>query len=231
MRRCIMVAVAVVFFGTATNADAPAVSSTKQAASATPAYADGRRDRKAWEDWFNGLAIGSYRDGAFWWFGERSKDVARACVSASGDAEWVAGCRAAQQRLALPDVRWKTETSYALGWLSGVSADIPPEAITMSQAERAASSTPAYADGWRDRQAWEEWLKKLPRSSYRSGAFWWLDEHEKKNPLPCSSPSGGSQWEAGCRAAEEHLAVPDVRRTTEGDYRLGWNSEISTMPR
>ncbi len=231
MLRWIMVATAVVTFQPSANADAPAVSSTEQAASTTPAHADGRRDRKAWEDWFNGLAIGSYRDGAFWWFNERSTDSPKGCVSTSGDAEWVAGCRAAQQRLALPDVRWKTESSYALGWLSAVSADIPPEPITMSKTERAAASTPGYADGRRDRQAWENWLRKLPRrSSYQAGAFWWLDEHEKKNPLPCSSPYSDTQWGAGCRAAQQHLAVPDVRRTTEADYRLGWNSENSTEP-
>ena len=131
MSRRIMVAVAVVFWSVTTaSADVPrpdgTTSAAEQAAS-TPAYADGQRDRKGWEDWFNGLAVGSYRDGAFWWFTERGKTQPRGCVSPAGDAEWTAGCRAAQQRLALADIRWKTETSYALGWLSEVSTDIPPE--------------------------------------------------------------------------------------------------------
>ena len=106
MLRRILVAV-ILFSAIAANADMPrpsgAAAADRQAAS-TPAYADGQRDRKAWEDWFNGLAIGTYRAGAFWWFTERSKALPRECVSPSGDAEWVVGCRAAQQRLALPDI-------------------------------------------------------------------------------------------------------------------------------
>lgn len=148
----------------------------------------------------------------------------------SGDAEWVAGCRAAQQRLAQPDIRRKTEAFYAMGWESEVAADIPPEPITMSDAEKAASTIPAYADGRRDRQAWEDWLRRLPVGSYRDGAFWWLDEHGTKHPQPCASPTGDIQWEAGCRAAQNRLALPDVRRTTEVDYRLGWISEVSMPP-
>jgi hypothetical protein len=234
MSRRIVPAMAVVLlFATSASADMPRPSGTKSAAeraASTPAYADGRRDRKAWENWFNGLAIGSYRDGAFWWFGERSKASPDGCASSSGDAEWIAGCRAAQQRLALPDVRWKTETFYALGWLEEVSTDMPPEPITMADAERIASLRPGYSDGWHDREAWEEWLKRLPIGSYRDGSLWWLDEHSKQRPQACESPTGDSQWQAGCRAAQSRLAVPDVRRTTEVDYRLGWNSEVATPP-
>ena len=196
---------------------------------AGPAYMDGRRDRKAWEDWFNGLAIGTYRDGAFWWYEERSKASPRGCVSPPGDAEWVAGCRAAQRRLALADIRWKTEALYALGWESETTADIPPEPITMPPGERAAAVSPGFADGRRDRQALEDWLRRLPIGAYRDGAFWWLDEHDKRRPEPCVSPIEDTQWDAGCRSAQGRLALPDVRRTTEGDYRMGWNSAASAQ--
>jgi hypothetical protein len=202
-------------------------SETGQAEAASPAYADGRRDRKGWEDWFNGLAIGSYQDGAIWWYGERSKASPRGCVSAAGDVEWEAGCRAAQRRLALADIRWKTEALYALGWESEVTVDLPPEPITMPPGEAAVS--PGFADGRHDRQAPDDWLRRLPRGAYRDGAIWWLDEHDKKRPEACFSPAEDAQWEAGCRAAQGRLALPDVRRTTEADYRMGWNSEGGTQ--
>ncbi len=202
----------------------PAAVSVEPAVSSDPAYSDGRRDRLAWEDWFNALAVGSYRDGASWWVSERGKAEPRGCASISGDTEWEAGCRAAQQRLAIVDIRRKTEPTYRSGWDSEVAADVPPEPITISPAERAASSSPAYVDGQRDRQAWEDWLDSLPAGSYRAGAFWWWDERHKKRPAACVSPIGESQWEAGCKAAQRRLAESDIRQNTEVDYRSGWYS-------
>ena len=232
LRRIIVTAALILLSAAAANGNpAPQAGTTppaEQAFPTTPTYADGRRDRKAWEDWFKALAIGSYQDGALWWYGERSKAEPRGCVSRSGNTEWVAGCKAAQQRLAFPDIRRRTETAYASGWDSEVAADIPPEPITMSETEKAASGTSAYADGRRDREAWEEWLTRLPLGAYQDGAFWWSDEHRKRNPGACESPSGDTQWDAGCRAAQRRIALPDVRRTTEADYRMGWNSVIAT---
>ena len=232
LRRIIVTAALILLSAAAANGNpAPQAGTTPPAEHAfptTPAYADGRRDRKAWEDWFKALAIGSYQDGALWWYGERSKAEPRGCVSRSGNTEWVAGCKAAQQRLAFPDIRRRTETAYASGWDSEVAADIPPEPITLSETEKAASGTSAYADGRRDREAWEGWLTRLPIGSYQDGAFWWSDEHRKRSPGACESPYGDTQWDAGCRAAQRRIALPDVRRTTEADYRMGWNSVIAT---
>ena len=233
MLRRIVVTVALILLSAATANGNPAPEAgttppAKPAFPVTPAYADGRRDRKAWEDWFKALAIGSYQDGALWWYDERGKAKPRGCVSRSGNPEWVAGCKAAQQRLAFPDIRRRTEAAYSSGWDGVVAADIPPEPITMSETEKAAASTPAYADGRRDREAWEDWLTKLPIGSYRDGAFWWSDEHRKRSPGACESASGDTLWDEGCRAAQRRIALPDVRRTTEVDYRMGWNSLIVT---
>ena len=233
MSRCITMIAALILLSapTANGNPAPQAGTTppaEQAFSTTPAYAEGRRDRKAWEDWSNALALGFYQDGALWWFAERTKAQPRGCVSRSDNTEWVAGCKSAQQRLAFPDIRRKTEAAYSLGWNSEVAADIPPEPITMSEAEKTAAGTLAYADGRHDREAWEDWLTRLPIGSYRDGAFWWSDERSKRSPSACASPSADTQWEAGCRAAERHLALPDVRRTTEADYRMGWRSLIAT---
>ena len=165
MLRRVMLTAAVVSFlsAAATRADGPPqpnshTSAAEATASTTPAYADGRRDRLTWVDWFNALAIGSYRDGAFWWAREHSKEQPRGCVSRSGNVEWEMGCKAAQQRLAVTDIRLKAEPAYSLGWSSQTASDIPPEAITLSPTERMASSASPYADGLRDRQAWENWL-------------------------------------------------------------------------
>lgn len=220
--RYAMVISAALLAAEAANGATPDARTPAAEAESSPAYADGRRDRKAWEDWFNALAIGTYRDGAFWWFGERAKASPGGCVSPAGDRDWVAGCRAAQQRLALPDIRWKTEALYALGWEAGGQADIPPEPITPPQGETTTATKP-FLDGSHDRQAWEAWLRRLPIGLFRDGAFWWLDEHDKNSPRPCASPSRDAQWVAGCRAAQGRLAESDVRRTTEADYRMGWN--------
>jgi hypothetical protein len=161
--------------GFAASADRPSPAqdmlSAEPAAFTTPAYADGRRDRLAWEDWSNGLAIGSYRNGAFWWARERNQEQPRGCVSRTGNAEWEIGCKAAQQRLAVADIRRKTEPAYTLGWNSQIVRNIPPEAITISPTERAELSMSPYADGARDRQAWENWLRGLPSGSYLDGAL------------------------------------------------------------
>jgi hypothetical protein len=233
MSRRIVVTSAFILFYAATASGNPAPQTrtappAEQAFSTSPAYVEGRHDRKSWEDSSKALALSSYKDGALWWFGERSKTQPRGCVSRSGNTEWVAGCKAAQQRLALPDIRRKTEPPYSVGWDREVSADIPTEPITMSEAEKAVSGTPAYADGRRDREAWEDWLVRLPIGSYQDGAFWWSDEHRKRSPNACESPSADTLWESGCRAAQRRTALPDVRRMTEAGYRMGWNSSTAT---
>ena len=237
LRRVMLTAAAVSFLsGAATRADGlpqpnSHTSAAEATASTTPAYADGRRDRLAWVDWFNALAIGSYRDGAFWWTREHSKEQPRGCVSRSGNVEWEMGCKAAQQRLAVTDIRLKAEPAYSLGWSSQTTSDIPPEAITLSPAERIASSASPYADGLRDRQAWENWLRGLPSGSYLDGALWWSDERIKRQHGACVSPTGDNQWEEGCRAARRRLAVVDVRRNTEAAYRSGWSSGAERLER
>ena len=112
---------------TAPTAEAPSaqppprsapMSLAQEEASRTQAYAEGRRDRNSWERWFDGLPPGSYRDGAFYWSGERSKSNPGNCESEPGDKTWTAGCSAARSMLAPFDVRRKTEPNYWWGWNS-----------------------------------------------------------------------------------------------------------------
>jgi len=56
------------------------------AASSTPAYADGRRDRIAYEQWVASLADGSYRDGVIFWAGNRSVKPTPSCVAGPSPA-------------------------------------------------------------------------------------------------------------------------------------------------
>jgi len=110
--------------GSALATIAPAVRapstmpSSQEAAVSTRAYADGRRDRIIWERWFGGLPVGTYRDGAFFWSGERSKPNPGSCDSPNGDKMWASGCNAARSLLAPFDIRRKTEPDYWWGWNS-----------------------------------------------------------------------------------------------------------------
>jgi len=103
--------------GAASTAASQPMSSAQQAASTTQAYAEGHADRVAWENWFN-TQSGSARSGAEYWSGVRSTAHPAPCTAVNSDPAFVAGCEAAQQRLASVDVRRKTEANYWWGWNS-----------------------------------------------------------------------------------------------------------------
>jgi hypothetical protein len=125
--------------------------SAEGAESPSPAYADGRRDRQVWEDWFNALSPGPYRDGTLWWASVRSNRNPGSCASASSDPQWGTGCSAARERLTNPDTRRKAEPAYRLGWNSEIAASStidPAHAIRGSpQPEIAPSATEAPSEG------------------------------------------------------------------------------------
>ena len=86
-------------------------------------------------------------------------------------------------------------------------------------------SSPAFLQGQADRQAWESWFSGI-NGSYHNGAWYWSGQRSLAHPGSCATPPPGetSDWTAGCLAAQQKLAGPDVRRKTEPDYRLGWNN-------
>ena len=109
----------------ATVAPTPTINSpTKSQPSAT--YRQGQADRESWETWFGSLT-GSYRAGAEYWAGQRSLAKPGSCDAApsSGNADWIAGCIAAQQRLAASDVRRTTQRDYRLGWNNPAAVETP----------------------------------------------------------------------------------------------------------
>jgi TerB N-terminal domain/TerB-C domain len=100
----------------ALDAPAPTVPSQPEP-EPSAIYSQGRADRGRLEGWFGSLT-GDYRAGAEYWAGHRSSSNRGLCNGAppSTGPDWTAGCIAAQQRLAAPDGRRKTEPNYRLGW-------------------------------------------------------------------------------------------------------------------
>jgi hypothetical protein len=110
-----------------------------QVTPASPAFAQGAADRQGWEDWFNGLPAGQYRNGALFWSGQRSLRNPAGCYAQGGRdlGDWSAGCVAAQQRLTPSDARRKSEPDYRLGWnapLPGTPVALAPPLIAPQQA-------------------------------------------------------------------------------------------------
>lgn len=109
-------------------------------------------------------------------------------------------------------------TAAVLSGISGLAC-----AQTQAGAEQAQLS-PAFQQGSADRQGWEDWFGRLT-GDYRSGAAFWSGHRSIPNPGSCYGPAGQNlgDWTAGCVAAQQRLAVPDVRRKAEPDYWQGWN--------
>lgn len=92
-------------------------------------------------------------------------------------------------------------------------------------------SSPAYQQGFADRQAWESWFAALT-GDYRAGAEYWSTQRSIPKPGPCFGPAKQAigDWTAGCLAAQQRLSPSDVRRKAESNYRLGWNGFSPTAP-
>ena len=92
-----------------------------QQSPATSLEGQGHADRMSFEAWMGSLS-GDRRRGADFWGQERSKAKAVSCLAADGSLlpEFVSGCQEAQRRLALPDVRRRTEPDYRKGWNADV---------------------------------------------------------------------------------------------------------------
>ncbi len=86
---------------------------------------------------------------------------------------------------------------------------------------------PPEMQGHADRVSFETWFSTLS-GDQRRGAEFWAQERSKPRPVSCLATDGSSASEfvAGCQEAQRRLALPDVRRRTEPDYRKGWNADI-----
>jgi hypothetical protein len=84
---------------------------------ATSPFEQGRADRMAWENWAYQQS-GDIRDGASWWWGQRSLSQPGDCNSLN-NAQQVTGCVSARARLDPTDRRLRSHDGYyELGWMS-----------------------------------------------------------------------------------------------------------------
>jgi ATP-dependent protease ClpP protease subunit len=81
--------------------------------------------------------------------------------------------------------------------------------------------TASYAQGRQARIEYEQWYAGLPDGNYKDGATFWATHRSDKPPLNCV---GLPDWVAGCVAARVRLSPSDLRRTSDMNFRLGWNS-------
>ena len=88
------------------------------AASKTTPFASGRGDRIDYEQWFDALAPGIYREGAMFWAESRSVKPTPTCEQVSRAPLWAMGCVATKARLDSSDYRRKIDRNYWLGWNS-----------------------------------------------------------------------------------------------------------------
>jgi hypothetical protein len=95
-----------------------------------------------------------------------------------------------------------------------------------------AQVSPAFAQGLNDRQSWESWFNSQT-GDYQAGAFFWSGQRSQLHPAPCYAQGGRDlgAWSAGCVAAQQRLALADVRRKGEPDYRTGWNAWVPNSSR
>jgi hypothetical protein len=90
-------------------------------------------------------------------------------------------------------------------------APTPPEA------------TAAFQQGLADREDLEAWFDQS-QGDYHEGAVYWSGQRSLPHPGSCANPAMPGAWQQGCVAAQKRLALSDVRRRTEPDYKRGWNS-------
>ena len=101
----------------------------------------------------------------------------------------------------------------------------PPTPSAQLAATTSSGGSRAYWEGRGARQAWENWFAGLA-GEYKAGADYWAAHRSLPNPGTCGNPSSSEQteWWKGCTSAKAFLYGTDIRRKTEPDYRLGWNS-------
>ena len=117
----------------------------------TDSFSKGLADRAGWEQWLGSLT-GSYHDGALYWSGQRSLAYPGSCVSS--DLNLQAGCVAASNMLARPDIERKSDPRYRAGWnsYSATTSVAPPVYTPPPPTQRAAAGE---APLWSRSSYWE----------------------------------------------------------------------------
>jgi hypothetical protein len=118
-------------------------------------------------------------------------------------------------------------------WISAAAAALTPTLVpaqTPTQQRATIIVSPAFAQGFADRQTWETWFGGLS-AEYKAGAEFWSGQRSLQHPAGCFADGGRDlgAWSKGCIAAQRLLGPADARRESEPDYRLGWNSFSPTQ--
>jgi hypothetical protein len=105
-----------------------------------------------------------------------------------------------------------------------VLATAPAERVSVSPAPIdpvLANVSPLYRKGLADRTSWEQWFSSQS-GDFKAGAEFWAGQRNLPKPGTCHQLS--EAFQAGCAAAKERLAVGDVLRRSEPEYKAGWNA-------
>lgn len=116
-----------------------------------------------------------------------------------------------------------------------VSAPAPAAAIPPQMTNDRRAPDSAFQDGLHDRTGLENWFASLSDWTKLGAADWIAIRSTPAAKQACNTahlqvarpdagPSDILAWRDGCIRARAILAGPDHRRTTEPDYRTGWNS-------
>ena len=87
------------------------------------------------------------------------------------------------------------------------------------------SSASSFDQGLADRAEFEQWFASLS-GDFRRGADWWAGHRSLPHAGACKEPAAAmnQQFMFGCEAAKARLTSEDIKRKSDPDYRLGWNS-------
>jgi hypothetical protein len=92
----------------------------------------------------------------------------------------------------------------------------------------ASQEPPAFLEGAKDRDTWERWFAGLNGDAKAGADFWAARRNDPRwrGQANCAVGEGGEisdEFRITCEKAQAFLAVVDRRRTTERDYKRGWN--------
>jgi hypothetical protein len=105
----------------------------------------------------------------------------------------------------------------------------PEQQASFSAASSAPQESTPFLEGAKDRHAWEGWFATLAGDS-KAGANFWAEKRNDprwRGRASCARGDGGAitdEFRGACEMAKTFFAKVDKRRTTEPDYKHGWNS-------
>jgi hypothetical protein len=112
---------------------------------------------------------------------------------------------------------------------ASLTAPAPAATDTTAAAPPTPQEPQPFLDGAKDRRAWEGWFAGLAGDAKAGASFWAMRRNDPqwRGRANCATGEGGDisdDFRATCEKAKSFLTQVDGRRTTEPDYKRGWNS-------